>query len=137
MDRREIEFDTDALVLAISVSLRAAQGFGLPAMRPTGIRCYPRDGQVDVLYGSPEAPQAIRLEAEALGALLVSYCIRARIPMPRHADKGVRIEANAVVLAFRTAYTEAPAPETVDSTTRPPASIKAWGWVAPDKVPQR
>ena len=117
---------------AISASLRAAQGFGLPALRPNGARCYPKEGQVDVLYGTSQAPRAVRISAEALGALLVSYCIRARIPMPRRADKGIRIEANCVILAFRTQYAEAPVPESADSATRTPVSIKAWTWVEPD-----
>jgi hypothetical protein len=34
--------------------------------------------------------------------MLVSYCIRARIPIARLADKDVRIEAGSVVLAFST-----------------------------------
>jgi N-acetylmuramic acid 6-phosphate (MurNAc-6-P) etherase len=37
-----------------------------------------------------------------VGAMLVSYCIRARIPIARLADKDVRIEAGSVVLAFST-----------------------------------
>jgi hypothetical protein len=137
LDRREIEFDPEALIAAVSVSLRSAQAFGLPAMRPTGVRCYPRDGQVDFLYGSKGAPQAVRIDAEPLGALLVAYCIRARIPMPRHADKGVRIEANSVILAFRMEYSETPSPEAADTANRAPVSIKAWGWIEPEKVPAR
>jgi hypothetical protein len=34
--------------------------------------------------------------------MLVSYCIRARIPDARLADKDIRIEAGSVVLAFGT-----------------------------------
>jgi hypothetical protein len=135
-DRREIEFDADAIVQAISVSLRSAQAFGLPALPPTGVRCHPREGQIDVLYGTKEAPQAVRITAEALGALLVSYCIRARIPMPRQADKAIRVEADSVVLAFRTTCTRGPAPEVADGTPRAPEPVKAWAWIEPEKVPK-
>jgi hypothetical protein len=81
-DRREIEFDAEALLFIIATSLRSAQSFGLPALCPTGARFYPRDGCIDVLYGAGQAQRAVRLAAEPVGALLVSYCIRARLPMP-------------------------------------------------------
>jgi hypothetical protein len=135
IDRREIEFDAAALVLAISASLRAAQGFGLPALPPTGVRYYPHEGQIDVIYGTDQTTRAVRLAAEALGALLVAFCIRTKIPMPRHADKGIRIEADCVILAFRTHYADAPIAETADRATRIPAGIKAWTWVEPEAVP--
>ena len=134
-DRREIEFDLASLVSVVAASAKAAQGFGLPPMPPVGVRCRPRDGQVDVLYGNREAPQAVSLEAESLGALLVAYCIRARIPMPRHSDKGIRIEADSVILAFRTVFSRPPQTEVVESATRQAEPIKAWEWIEPHKVP--
>jgi hypothetical protein len=133
-DRRELEFDAEALLLAVSVSSRAAQAFGLPALLPTGVRLYPHEGQVDFLYGAAPAGQAVRLAAEPLGAILVSYCIRARIPMPRNADKGIRIEADAVVLSFRTVFAKAPSPAGPDRTTGAPTPVKAWQWIEPEKI---
>lgn len=135
MDRREIEFDLDSLVSVIAASTRAAQGFGLPAMPPTAVRCRPRDGQVDVLYGDAKAPRSVNLDAESLGALLVAYCIRARIPMPRHCDKGVRVEAESVILAFRTVFKNPPQTEPSDVATRRTKPINAWEWIEPKKVP--
>jgi hypothetical protein len=133
-DRRELEFDAEALVAVIGISLRAAQTFGLPGIPPTGVRFSPPDGRLDVLYGTGETQKAVPIAAEPLGALLVSYCIRVRIPMPKKADKGVRIEANAVILAFRTIYAKVPAPEGQDNTTGAPSSVKAWTWIEPKKV---
>jgi hypothetical protein len=75
-----------------------------PALRPSGVRFHPQQGEVEVLY----APnQSTRLTAERLGALLIAYCIRTRIPIPRQADKGVRIEAGAVILTFAMHYAKA------------------------------
>ena len=54
------------------------------------------------MYGTVQAPRSLRLKAEVVGAFLVSYCIRARLPIPRNANKSVRIEANAAVLTLRT-----------------------------------
>jgi len=50
----------------------------------------------------------VALSAERLGALLVSYCIRARIPLPHLPDKAIRIGAGSVVLGFVTHYADAP-----------------------------
>ena len=135
IDRREIEFDAKSVVRAIAVSSKAAQGFGLPGMAPAGVRFHPKEGKIDVLYGSSQALRAVSIPAEALGALLVSYCIRARIPMPRKSDKGVRVESNSIILAFRTTYDEAPTPAIAESAMRPAESVAAWSWLAPERVP--
>jgi hypothetical protein len=45
---------------------------------------------------------------EHLGALLVSYCIKARIPLPRHSDKCVRVQASAIVVVCITHYNDPP-----------------------------
>jgi hypothetical protein len=125
-DRREIEFDAESLLRVVGESLRAAHGLGLPALRPTDVRFCPRDGVVSFLYDASQWPQAVRMTAEALGALLVSYCIRAGIPMPRRAEKGIRIAASAVVLAFRTEGTP-------EKTARNAASVSSWTWIEPRK----
>jgi hypothetical protein len=77
-----------------------------PALRPTGVRFDPQECQINVVY---ETHPLVSVPAEHLGALLVSYCVRARLPMARGADKDVRIEAAAVVLAFSTHYADPPA----------------------------
>jgi hypothetical protein len=103
-DRREIEFDGEALVVAIAVCTHAAETSMQHALRPTGVRFYHQEGEIDVLYGTNPAT---RLTAERLGALLISYCVRTRIPIPRRADKGVRIEAGAAILTFTLHYAKA------------------------------
>jgi hypothetical protein len=133
-DTREIEFTAEALVIVMAGSARSAQGFGLPGARPTGVRLDPDLGNVDVLYGVGPAQQAVQLAAEPLGALLVSYCIRTRIPMPRRADKGIRIKAKCVILTVRTLYDEAPPPETADVAATAAKAVKAWTWVTPERV---
>jgi hypothetical protein len=133
VDRREIEFNAMSVAKAIAVSPKAAQGFGLPGMPPTGVRFYPKDARIDVLYGTKDAPRAVSIPAVTLGALLVSYCIRVRIPMPRKSDKGIRIESHSVILAFRTRYEEAPQPEVAETSGRALESVTAWTWLKPDR----
>jgi hypothetical protein len=131
LDKREIEFDSDALVYCLSMSPRAAQGFGLPAMAPSEVRFNPKDGMVDVVYGKKEGLGAVRISVEALGAVMISYCIRAKIPMPRVADKSIRMESHSIILAFKTRFTKAPAPEQADSSSRAAEAVKSWKWIDP------
>jgi hypothetical protein len=132
MDRRAIEFDASSIAKAIAASPKAAQSFGLPGLRPTGVRFYPEEARIDVLYGPNDAPRAVSFPAVALGALLISYCIRARIPIPRNTLKGIRIDGRSVTLAFRTGYNEMPPPELAEASGRAPEPVLAWTWLKPD-----
>ena len=72
------------------------------------------------------------LRAEALGAILISYCNRAGMPMPRAADKAVRIERDHVVIVLTLRMPHAPKPEAPESTiNRLPDAVRAlpgWKW---------
>lgn len=129
IDKREIRFNGAALVYCLAVSPRAAEGFGLPAMAPAEVRFFPNEKMIDVVYGRKDAMGAARIAAASLGALLVSYCIRSKIPIPRIADKAIRVEADCLVLEFTTYFSKAPAPETADTTSRAAQAVKSWKWV--------
>lgn len=132
VERRDIEFDAEAVLRAVTCGSRAAQTFGLPPLRATCVHFLPAQGQVEVVYGTGGAARAFPLRAEALGALLVSYCIRVRVPMPRRAEKGIRVEGASVVLTFRTQFDQAPEPQLPEGTiTRTPEAVKTWSWVDP------
>jgi hypothetical protein len=107
VDRREIEFDAQALTRVIAGSLQRAHAVGLPALRPISIGFEPQQHQIRVAYEAHAHPEVV-VAAERLGALLVSYCVRIRIPIPRLADKDLRIEAGSVVLAFSTHLADPP-----------------------------
>ena len=87
------------------------------------------------MYGGGKSARAVSIGAEALGALLVSYCIRARIPMPRAADKRTRIESNSVVLALQSKPMTHQHPRPPKGCPRPAEAVTAWTWVPPEKVP--
>ena len=137
LDKREIEFDADALVYCLSVSPRAAEGFGLPPMQPSEVRFYPEGSVVDVIYSKRDGLGAVRISAASLGALLIAYCIRAKFPMPRAADKSIRVEADCIVLAFRSRFSKVPAPEAAESSSRAAEAIKSWKWIAPGQATLR
>ncbi len=130
VDRREIELDTTAVRRALEWSPRAAQAFGLPPLVPTGVRCKPADGCIEVVYGTLTATRVFALRAEALGALLISYCNRAGMPMPRHADKGIRVERKHVVLVLTLRLNDPPQPEAPEGPiSRAPEAVLAWSWI--------
>jgi hypothetical protein len=131
VDRHEIELDTAAVRRALELSPRAAQAFGLPPLVLAGVRCNSRDGCIEVVYGTLTATRVFGLRAEALGALLISYCNRAGMPLPRHADKGVRVEREHVVLVCTLRLDEPPQPETPEGQiSHAPEAIQAWSWIA-------
>ena len=96
---------------AIAASLRTVAGIGLPPLRPIDLRFYPGAGVVEVRYDPGDKQEAIRMPATTFGAFLVSYCVRARIPLPRLADKVIRINASSITLCCKTIFAEAPAPD--------------------------
>ncbi len=134
VDRRELEFDADALLLVAVSSSQAIASFGLPAMQPVAIRFYPLESEIGLAYGTAAAPRVIRLSAVKVGALLVSYCIRSKIPMPRKATKGVRVEGDRVFLEFEVHYPGALATALEGRCSATPAAA-AFTWVAPDRIP--
>ena len=70
-DRREIEFDAEALIATIASSLQAAGALGLPPIPPKGARFHPADDEVAFIYGDGQSQRAVRLKATAIGALLI------------------------------------------------------------------
>jgi hypothetical protein len=106
IDRREIEFDGQALISLIAGSLQRAQAIGRPALRPISIGFSPQAREISVEY---ETHAAISVASDRLGALLVAYCVRARIPVARWADKDIRIEAGSVFRTFATHFSDVPA----------------------------
>jgi hypothetical protein len=130
VERREIELDTAAVRRALECSPRAAQAFGLPPLVPTGVRCNPADGCIEVVYGTLNTTRVFALRAEALGALLISYCNRTGMPMPRQSDKGIRVEREHVVLVFTLRLEAPPQPEAPEGQIlRAPEAVQAWSWI--------
>ena len=104
-DRREIEFDAHALISIIAESLPRAQSIGLPSQRPASVDFDPEGQRIICRYDTIEAAA---LTADRLGALLVSYCIRSKILLPRLPQKTVSVMAGAVAIEFSTHYADIP-----------------------------
>ena len=129
-DRREIEFDLQAVRFALECSPRSAQAFGLPPLTPPAVRCNPPAGAVEVTYGELTSTRVFILRAEALGAILIWYCNRIGVPMPRNADKAVRVDREHVVVVFTLRMSRAPQPELPEGQiARAPEAVRAWAWI--------
>jgi hypothetical protein len=128
-ETREIGFDMQAVRSVLEWSPRAAQAFGLPPLMPAAVRGNPSENSVEVIYGDTASRRVFMLRVEALGAILVSYCNRARIPMPRQAEKRLRVDRDqvTVVLSRQSAETAPALPET--TVGRIPEAVRAYSWM--------
>ncbi len=133
VDRREIEFDGDALTYYLSILPREAEKLGLPAMPPSQIIFDPKEGAVEAVYGKGETARTVLIPPETLSAMLVSYCIRTKIPLPRVANKIIRVQADSVVLSFKTWFDEAPVFDAKEAA-RYAEATKSWKWVEPGRA---
>jgi len=131
VDRREIEFDAEALNYYLSVSHAEAQALGLPAAAASKIYFDAQDGIVDFIFAQPGGVETIHVAGERLGELLISYCLRTRIPLPRVANKIIRVEPNRIVLAFKSWFTEAPVFAHLEATPNGLEAVRSWHWVKP------
>jgi hypothetical protein len=95
-----------------------------------GISSHHENALVEVTYGKLTTTRVFMLRAEALGAILIAYCNRAGMPMPRNADKAVRIERDYVVVVFTLRMPHAPQPEAPEGpVNRMPEAVSAWAWI--------
>jgi hypothetical protein len=102
IDRREIQFEAEALLVVIAGSPRAAASLGLPPGLPQAVVFDPGAEAVRLVWSQGKQKQAEVLDAVRLGALLVGFCLRMRVPLPRRATKSIRVESGLVALEFVT-----------------------------------
>ena len=125
IERRELRFSA-ALRGVIGGLLDVVAPFGLPPVLPVRITPVPAENHVDVFYGEGETAQPLSLRTNALGALLIAYGMRARIPMRRVARKEVRIGAGYVALVFHVEYSQALAQKVIETPVVQRGSAMPW-----------
>ena len=126
LERRELRFSAAALQAMIGWSLGAASSHGLLPTPPNGVTLVPEHGRIDVVYGAGAKVRSIPLTLQALGSLLIAYCIRSLIPMPRIARKEVRIGARYVALVFHVEHPQAPVPEVIEMAVVRNGPVRQW-----------
>lgn len=127
IDWREIAFEADAVRRAIACSPGGADALGLPSLNPDTVAFDPAGEAVTVFFVSAAGTLSATLRAEVLGALLMSYALRLRIPIPRQVRKTVTVTAQAVLLRFQRRLDPAPAPM-LPEPARPAAPVRALTW---------
>jgi hypothetical protein len=126
VERRELRFSPHALQAMIGWSLGAASSHGLPPITPDEIRLRPDESCIDLIYGTGPGARLVPLPLEGLATLLIAYCIRAHIPLPRIARKEVRIGARYVSLVFHVEHSQAPAPEVLETAVVRHGPVRQW-----------
>jgi hypothetical protein len=110
IERRELRFDPVALKRVIAWSLGTAAAHRLPKLPPGRIELLPHDDRVDLIYTQNPPEWSFPLELDALGSLLIAYCIHTRIPLPRSAHKELRFGPDYIALVVLLKYSHAGVP---------------------------
>jgi hypothetical protein len=126
VERRELRFSPHALQAMIGWSLGAASSHGLPPSSPDEIKLRPEENRIDLVYGGGSGARMIPLKLEGLATLLIAYCIRALIPLPRIARKEVRIGPRYVSLVFHVEHSQAPTPEVIETAVVRHGPVRQW-----------
>lgn len=114
IDQRRIAFDVDARRDILDYLPQAAKTVGLPGDTPTAVAIDASAKSVTFAYGD----HLVTLGPEKLAALLITYCIRAGIRIPRQMQRSASFNQETMMLAFLTEYLAAPFP-----TFRPPQQL--------------
>jgi hypothetical protein len=99
-EMRRVIFRSDELVAAIS-EYNMGSGGKLPF--GTVIACKPIDGpevvvRLDILEQRSGETRTVDLTAEIVGAALLRYCMKHRIPIPRIAEKSIQVHGDTLSL---------------------------------------
>ena len=132
IDRREILFDADALMAVLACSGQMAGRIGLPPVAPEAIHFDPKEGRISLVYGLSD--YAVPIESTPLGAMLIAYCLRANIKIPRQVARSMRVEPHAVVLVFSATHLVPSASLTPERPEQPP---RPTSWMEPQPINHR
>jgi hypothetical protein len=124
VETRELRFGQLSLRFALAHGGQATEKLGLPKGVPTSVRFLPDSQEVVASFGAAEH----RLDAAALGAALLTYCLRARIPLSRRAAKSVRVLAEAVTLVARLEHEMPPEPAPERPAAAKPEAPRQMVW---------
>lgn len=96
IDRRQIEFFAEDVLKALALAPAASQVLGLPRERADAVVFQPTANAIIFLFETSSGSNSVKLSAEAVGALLMSYLVRSSIPLPRRGSKSVAIGTSSL-----------------------------------------
>jgi hypothetical protein len=107
LDSRQLLFDSNALRLAMRDDNRVARLLALPCGPEDRIFMLPGENCIEVMHTPPAddrtgpgQPIIHRLAAQQVAALLIAYCIKTGIPVPRNCKKTISMHDNSISLNF-------------------------------------
>jgi hypothetical protein len=100
-EHRTVEFDSPAILQAFAAVPRMSEALGLRLGRVSRVDFQPEREAITVI--DPNGTPVAELRAETLAALLVAYCSRIKVPLPRLGQKSVEVTSRSVVLRVATA----------------------------------
>ena len=121
IDRRELEFDEAALLKAVGSSPKMAELLGQPGLTPHSVQFHPDREAIAFTY---DRGRVVEMPVNTLGALIVSYCVRAKIPLSKTAAKSIQVTPNSVVMSFTTTIDKSP-----EAGSSPVQAAAALSWL--------
>lgn len=100
LEQRVVEFDSAAVIQSFTVVRRISEALGVRADRIVRVEFHPDRSVVSLIDN--DGRLVAELGAESLAALLVAYCSRIKVPLPRAAQKNVEITSRSVILRVTT-----------------------------------
>ena len=100
LEQRVVEFDSTSVIQSFTVVRRISEALGLRADRIVRVEFHPDRSAVSLIDN--DGRLVAELRAESLAALLVAYCSRIKVPLPRAAQKDVEITSRSVILRVTT-----------------------------------
>ena len=119
-EKRELSFGPLAICTAFGSAAALARSMGLPPGAPIAIH-FTADGSGIVLSWGEGTE--VSLPSDKLAAFLVAFCIRTRIPMPRGAEKTLRLEGGMAVLCLALTHDVLPEVVKVPASSSPKGEI--------------
>lgn len=102
VDSRQLVFDIKALRASLRCDSRVAQYLRIPVGEDDTLELLANEQCMEITQAAAEgdAPTIHRLNASQVAALLIAYCIRTGIPVPRQCRKSIHIHPSHVALTF-------------------------------------
>jgi len=100
LEQRVVEFDSTAVIQSFAVVRRISEALGLRADRIVRVEFHPDRSAISLMDN--DGRLVAELRAESLAALLVAYCSRIKVPLPRAAQKNIEITSRSVLLRVTT-----------------------------------
>lgn len=97
IEQRSVNFDAAEILRAVEIASRVAEALGLRPGEISTVEFKPAE-QLVRFAGSERRDQGRSITAEALAAVLVAYCARIGVPLPRKGQKQLDIGASGVTL---------------------------------------